>query len=107
MKSPLLCDWILNYEHFVCNDNLLRNLGCKFFYLCNEDYQKIIIAKIIYNNYIFNRDPFFEGKCEQYLLPLFKNGNPLKESFWNLNYTGYVKRHLDVAWNFINETFVK
>lgn len=99
-------EWMFKVANLT-SDYVLKNLNCSYFKICNEDKQKIIIAKIIYDNaknYILRVD--LEQICLSYLFPCIKKGNPFKQEFWNLKYEGIYKICLDAAWNFIEQTFV-
>ena len=99
--------WMFNYAD-LSDEYVLKNLNCSYYKICNEDYQKIILAKIIYDNgmsLITRKD--ISQICIQYLFPAIKKGNPFKKTFWDLNYTDMYKTYLDSAWNFIEQTFVK
>lgn len=101
-------EWMLNEANLSDENYVLKNLNCSYFKNCNEDMQKIILAKIIYVNamrsLIITR---VESICEKYIFPAIEKGNPFKKEFWELNYTGIYKEYLDYAWFFIEEAFVK
>jgi hypothetical protein len=98
--------WMLQYAK-LWDENIIKELNCSFFKICNEDYQKILFAKIIYMNNLRLKDlKKTELLCVKYIFPLIKKGSPLIKEFWSMNYTGIYKQYLDVAWNFIEQTFV-
>lgn len=98
--------WMFNVAD-LSSDYVLKNLRCNYFKICNPDYQKIIIAKIIYDNDLnYTRRFALISICLNYLFPVITKGNPFKKDFWDLNYTGIYKTYLDSAWNFIEQTFV-
>ncbi len=86
---------------------VLENFDCNYFRICDENMQKILLAKIICDNakkVIFGVRVNLEEICLKYIFPSIKNGNPLEKEFWNLNYKGIYKNYLDSAWFFINMT---
>lgn len=99
--------WMFKVANLTDTD-ILKNINCSYFKICNEDMQKIILAKIIYeNNLSLKKFRETEQLCVEYLFPAIKNGNPFKKEYWNLNYTGMYKTYLDTTWNYIEQTFVK
>lgn len=99
--------WMVTAADLTSN-YILTNLNCNYFKICNQDYQKIILAKIIYtNNMNIINGSKTELICMSFIFPVIKNGNPFKKEFWDLNYSGMYKTYLDHAWNYIEQTFVK
>lgn len=99
--------WMFNVADLTDSSYVLKNLNCSYFKICNEDIQKIILAKIIYsNNLSIVNNWETEQICVAYLFPAIKKGNPFKKEYWDLNYTGVYKTYLDSAWNYIEKTFV-
>ena len=69
--------------------------------------QKLIFAKIIFdNNKWYGIELNLDELFSKYIFPLVK-GNPFKKEYWDLNYTGFYKMYLDHAWTFIEQNFVK
>lgn len=100
--------WMIKAADLLDESYVLKNLNCSYFRNCDEDMQKIIMAKIIRDNNLNRlRNSKAAAVCFNYLFPAIKKGNPLKKEFWELNYTGLYKEYLDYAWFFIEETFVK
>lgn len=100
--------WMFKAANLLDENYILKNFNCHYFKNCNEDMQKIIMAKIIHaNNLNYMRNSNADIICINYLFPAIKKGNPLKKEFWELNYTGIYKEYLDYAWFFIEEAFVK
>lgn len=100
--------WMFNAANLTDQEYVLKNMNCSFFKICNEDMQKIILAKVIYDNgmsYVIREN--LEEICLKYVFPLIKKGNPFKKEYWDLNYTGSYKTCLDSAWRFIEQNFVK
>lgn len=98
--------WMFKVANLTDTD-ILKNINCSYFKICNEDMQKIILAKIIYDNnlrFVKNRET--EQICMKYLFPAIKKGNPFKKEYWDLNYTGEYKTYLDSTWDYIEQTFV-
>ena len=102
--------WMLNYADLTDKNYVLKNLNCSFFKICSENKQKILLAKIIYdNNLSLLHHSAAEDVCLKYIFPLIKKENPFKKDYWNLDYTIYknYKNYLESAWSFIEQTFVK
>lgn len=99
--------WMFNVADLTDEAYVLKNLNCNYFKICNDDMQKLIMAKIIYINGLnLIKRNVLSQICIKYIFPLIKKGNPFKKGFWDLNYSGYYKTYLNSAWNFIEETFV-
>ena len=100
--------WMFKAADLLDESYVLKNFNCHYFENCNEDMQKIIMAKIIHdNNLNYMRNRKTDMICINYLFPAIKKGNPFKKEFWELNYTGIYKEYLDYAWFFIEEAFIK
>lgn len=101
-------EWMFNVADLTDKEYVLKNMNCSFFKICNEDMQKILLAKVIYDNimtYVVRVD--LEEFCLKYIFPLIKKGNPFRKEYWDLNYTVFYKTYLDSAWTFIEKNFVK
>lgn len=100
--------WMFKVADLTDEVYVLKNLNCGYFKRCNADLQKIIMAKIIYDNSTYHLMwANTELICLQYIFPAIEKGNPFTKEFWNLNYTGIYKMYLDDAWIFIEQTFVQ
>lgn len=100
--------WMFKVADLTDEVYVLKNLNCGYFKRCNADLQKIIMAKIIYDNSTYHlMRANTELICLQYIFPTIEKGNPLTKEFWDLNYTGIYKMYLDSAWTFIEQRFVQ
>lgn len=99
--------WMFNAADLSDEAYVLKNLNCSYFKICNEDVQKLVMAKIIYDNGLsYIKRNSLAQICMRYIFPIIKKGNPFKKEFWDLNYSGYYKTYLNSAWDFIEQTFV-
>lgn len=106
--SDAWLEWMLKEANLSDEEYVLKNLDCSYFKICNEDKQKIIMAKIIHDNSTYNlMRANAESICLKYIFPAIKKGSPFTKEFWDLNYTGIYKIYLDNAWAFIEQTFVQ
>lgn len=106
--SDAWSEWMLKVANLSDEVYVLKNLNRDYFKRCNADLQKIILAKIIYDNNIYHLMRIdAESICLQYIFPAIEKGNPFTKEFWDLNYTGIYKMYLDDAWIFIEQMFVQ
>ena len=99
--------WMFNAADLSDEAYVLKNLNCSYFKICNEDVQKLVMAKIIYDNGLsYIKRNSLAQICMRYIFPIIKKGNPFKKEFWDLNYSGYYKTYLNSAWDLIEQTFV-
>lgn len=97
--------WMMYYSD-LSNEKILKKLNCSFFKICSENNQKIILAKIIYLEWMVEKLEKLEEICINYIFPLTKS-NPFKKEFWTFDCDENYKKYLDSAWNFIEQDFVK
>ena len=103
--------WMISSADLTDEINILKKINCIYFKNCNDVLKKILFANIIKKNCMLLNKNFGILKyiCEEYIFPLIKNGDPLKENFWIVNYEGkfheYVTDSLQFAWNFISTYF--
>ena len=102
--------WMMNKADLTNKQSVLKKLNCDYYRMLDLDMQKILLAKIIYDNqqipdiyqYVHTEDV-----CCNYIFPCILSGNPFSKDFWDLDYGDPYKKLLDFAWQYIDVTFVR